>query len=261
MSFFNEDLYRGPLSTEKLGRRLTTLAETGSTNTYLGDTLKREEGTGLLVVAEHQSAGRGRFGRKWISPPGENLTFSFAWEIPQNLEQPGVVTLAVGLALAVTAKSFGVNASLKYPNDLLAHGKKLAGILTELKNESEKRWAVIGVGLNVNTRPDRFPDELNNLATSFYIEKGEEVKREMALALFMNNAEKRLDTLRRSGISALADEYRRHCSISGRTVTVMVDGSQVAGVADGIDDTGALMVTKEDGDMVAVIAGEVTFNR
>ncbi|MDH5511570.1 MAG: biotin--[acetyl-CoA-carboxylase] ligase, partial [Nitrospinota bacterium] len=203
--------YLASLDTEYMGHDPFFLDETGSTNDWISFRLPLPGIERTVVAAERQTDGRGRMGRTWFSQPGGSLAFSVAWPMPERLEhQPGVVTLAAGVALAeMLEESFGVSTALKYPNDVWINGKKAAGILTELKSGGEKKFAVLGVGINVNIAQSDFPDDLDAPATSLLIETKRRADREMALAHFMNRLEPTLELLANGGLDDIMFRYRR----------------------------------------------------
>src|SRR4051794_14278733 len=153
------------LQTRWLGRAYRHLAECRSTNDEAAAWARAGAPHGALVIADAQTGGRGRLGRTWHSPPGENLYFSTVLrpEIPPHRAPP--LTLAVGVALADAVREAGCDAQLKWPNDLLLDGKKVAGILTEMTTSGGRvEFVVIGIGVNLDARA--FPAELDGRATS-----------------------------------------------------------------------------------------------
>ena len=160
------------LNTHDLGRELHCYEELGSTNDRAKELAEEGAEHGEIVVAEAQTAGRGRRGREWVSPPRRNLYFSVILRPELPPSRAAELTLVASIAVCDAARQAGVDAGIKWPNDLLASGKKLAGILTELATEPDRvHWVVVGVGVNVNSRPEDFPEELRDEATSLLIER------------------------------------------------------------------------------------------
>lgn len=256
---FDGRVYHAARETRTLGADLKILDETPSTNTWLKERLSEPGIEKLAVAAERQTAGRGRRGRAWISPPGVSLAASLAWPAAEGLSRPGIISLAAGLAAReAVEEAAGVRAALKYPNDLLLDGRKAAGLLVEMRQGAGRAVAVIGVGMNVNTAPGDFPEELRGRATSLYIETGRKIRRERLLAFFANTLERVLDRLSSEGPAAVAREYRDACGIIGRRVAVAGNGG-AAGVAVDINETGELVIQTDGGAMLSGAFGETMF--
>ena len=212
-----------------------------------------EEGT--VVVAEEQTAARGRFDRRWVSPPGENLCFSVI--LKPTLDQLPYANMAAALAVVRAVRSLdGLRPSIKWPNDVRVGGRKLCGILVEAALESRHvPFAVVGVGLNVNLDPSRYP-EIASTATSVYRETGRRTDRTPVLRSVLEH----LDDLYRgvkSGLS-LTGDWAALLDTLGRDVEVRWRESVVRGRADSVDDQGNLVLTRRDGSTFKATAGEVT---
>jgi len=164
------------LSTEWLGREWRWLPECGSTNDEAAAWARAGAPTGAVVVADAQTKGRGRLGRSWHSAAGAALFFSTVMRPKVEVAKLPPLTLAVGVALAETVARFDVSPTLKWPNDLLVRGKKLAGILTESACQGARLLHVV-VGIGVNLNVDEFPPELSAIATSLHRERGAAVDR------------------------------------------------------------------------------------
>jgi BirA family biotin operon repressor/biotin-[acetyl-CoA-carboxylase] ligase len=233
------------------------VARTGSTN---ADLVAHGGPEGQVLVAEEQTAGRGRMGRTWVSEPGTALTFSVLLRpgaVPQA--RRGWLPLLTGVAVAEAVRSVaGVPAVLKWPNDLLAGEGKLAGILAEQSGDA----VVVGVGINVSTPLSALPASAGGLpATSLHAE-GADVAREALLIEVLRHLERRYVAFRadpdpaRSGIQA---SYRELCATLGRQVRVQLPGDQVlAGVAEDVDAEGRLVIRETGTSTVqAISAGDV----
>jgi len=258
---FNLNTYGRLLDTQRLGAELSLLDETESTNTYIASRLDWAGVEKMVVLAERQTAGRGRFGRVWSSFPGVNLAFSLAWPVPSGFDSPNVVTLAAGVALSeAVGELVEVSSELKYPNDLMLEGKKAAGVLTELKKSNGGSFAVIGVGVNVNTDAAQFPDEIKGHATSLKLAAGENVPREAVLALFLNNLERSLDLLEKGDTASVLNRYKSVSNALGKEIIVTVNGNEEAkGVAVDIDAEGGLVLEVAPGEHHTVKTGETRF--
>ena len=238
----------------RLWRSVEVVQEAGSTNAELL-ALAEDSPEGTVLVAEHQSAGRGRLDRTWTSPPRAGLTVSVLLRPDVPAARRGWLSLLTGVALAESVGAVtGALTSLKWPNDMLARdGRKLAGILAE----SSGTAVVIGVGLNVSTRPDELPPTGTSLAAV----TGGGVDRGPVLLAFLRALEQRylswVEALGDPVSSGLARDYLAWSSTVGSEVAVTLpDGSSVAGVAEAVDWDGRLVVATAE-DRVELASGDV----
>lgn len=248
------------LETRSLARRLVLLDRTASTN---DDALRLgREGApdGTVVLAEQQSRGRGRLGRSWVSAPRRNLYMSVLLRpVIAPVDAPQL-SLVAGLALARAVEELGVEAQIKWPNDIVVGGRKLAGILTEIEAEADRvGHVVVGMGLNVNSQASEFPAELQSRATSLRDQLGAPLSRAMVLATVMRNFESCLDVFVDGGFAPLAAAWQQRSSLQGRDVEIVGVASSWRGRCAGIDWDGALLVQDERSAQVErVVAGDVT---
>ena len=258
-----------PLSLESIRQRLTTriigthLAVHGvvdSTNQVATALAENGAPHGMVVVAEMQTQGRGRFGRAWLSPPGVNLYFSI---LLRRLATPFITWLpllaAVAIVRAVEHIS-GLQGRVKWPNDVIVDRThpplKLAGVLAE----ATEGTLVIGIGVNVNMTADVLPLDLRSIATSILMETGRSVDRSELLARILWETEQLYGTEQslEEGMSA----YRKACSTLGKTVQVkFIVGNQCEGLAETIAEDGALRLRIPDGTMLEIRAGDVVHLR
>ena len=210
---------------------------------------------GALVVARHQSAGRGRHDRPWVAEPGQSLLFTLVLRPAIEPPRLGWVPLAAGLAVAETVEGVGVQARVKWPNDVLAGGRKLAGVLAEAVHQPGGAVVLLGVGLNV--RQSALPPALN--ATSVRLETGDDHRPDALLTPLLSRLAERLDEVE-------ADPDALHAAASarlagrGEPVTVRDPASRVAvasGTVVGLAGDGALRLATDAGER-SVYAGEVT---
>ncbi len=229
-------------------RRIIRLRKTAST---MEEALAHPAGT--VVVADEQTAGRGRLGRAWHSEPGTGLYFSYALKPPGEGAGLPIVTLALGLAVQEALQRVtGVACDLRWPNDVLLNEKKCAGILVEMHGEK----LVAGVGVNVNQT--KFPEALAGIATSLWIETGREHSREELLEQILEAIDAYCALLAEEGPDAILRLYSRSSSyVSGRRVTVEGAGATFEGVTEGLDARGFLWVRAAGGGRRLVRAGGV----
>ncbi|MCW2514918.1 MAG: biotin--[acetyl-CoA-carboxylase] ligase [Mycobacterium sp.] len=244
-------------------RRIEVVAETGSTNADLIARAATEDVDGLVLIAEHQTAGRGRNGRSWSAVPGTQVTMSVgirADTIPN--EAWGWIPLVAGLAVVDAIETTtDVIAGLKWPNDVLARPPargKLAGILAEVA--APAATIVVGIGLNVSLQADELPDPA---ATSLVILGGRSPNRAAVIEALLDELGRRIAGLRtsRGADATLVDEYRaRSLTIGSRVRAMLPGGRNVVGMAVAIDDQGRLRIDTEDGPVV-VSAGDIVHLR
>ncbi len=227
------------------------LTEVDSTNRYVLDEARAGVPAGLVAVAEHQTAGRGRLGRTWVAPPGASLLMSVLLrpDLPADQRHLVVIAAALAMAEAVEAET-GVTAGLKWPNDLLVGDRKLAGILAEASGDA----VVVGIGVNLHW--EDVPDELAEIATACNLEGGRPTTREAVLDAFLAGYEARL-----ADLGATRASYEARLVTIGRRVRIEQSAGVLVGVAVGIDAAGHLLVRGDDETTVTVAVGDVVHVR
>lgn len=249
------------LNTHDLGRVLHAYEELGSTSDVAKELADGGAEHGEVVITETQTAGRGRRGRTWVSPPRKNVYFSVVLRPELPPARAAELTLVASLAVCDALRQAGVDAGIKWPNDLLVGGRKIAGILTELAAEPERvQWVVLGVGINVNAAPEDFPEELRGEATSVLIERGGPAPRALLVAACLTALEDWLDVHEERGFEAIRQAWRERSVTLGREVMVRADGRELVGVAEDLDAQGALLV-RTAGGVERVLAGDVQLLR
>jgi BirA family biotin operon repressor/biotin-[acetyl-CoA-carboxylase] ligase len=215
---------------------------------------------GTVVVAESQTAGRGRLGRAWHSPPGVNLYASVILRPPLSPAVVPQLALVAGLAVARAIEACTpAQPRLKWPNDVLVGGRKVSGILTEMDAEVERvHFVVVGIGVNVNGAADAFPPELRDRATSLAIATGGPVDRAALTVGLLAALEEDYMRFLAGGFRPLRAEWERRSALADRAVTVRGPAGDVTGVVTGLDDDGALRLVDAAGDLHRIVAGEVT---
>lgn len=243
-----------------LGAPYRLLGEARSTNDEAAAWARDGAPHGALVVAESQTKGRGRLGRAWSSPPGDGLYLSVVLRprVPPAAAPP--LTLAVGLALLDTARAFGASAHLKWPNDLLVDvggvRRKVAGVLTEMATSGTRiEHVIVGIGLNVGTL--EFPPELTDVATSLRLATARALDRGEVLVTLLDGLDRRYADFIAHGTPATVRTWKREVDFLGRVVTVSAGSEKVIGLAEDIDDEGALIVVEEHGTRHRLWAGDV----
>jgi len=245
------------LSTDFIGRSLLWRTRTGSTNDVAMEAARRGCPDGTLVVAETQTRGRGRMGRRWSSPRG-GIWASVVLRSDFYSQHPGVLALMGALAVArAVEKGLGISARIKWPNDVEVNGKKLAGILGEAATAAPESFAILGIGINANIAPSRLPRSIARSATSLSKLCGRKVSRCDFLALVLTHLEDIY--LRGQGRHAgnVIAELKEKCSTLRERVRI-TGQERVEGHAIDIDPDGALLLRTDGGKIVRVLSGDVT---
>lgn len=266
--YFPAGRFQECLRTEKIARQVLWKEEIDSTNNwakdYAGSRIWMEKGIknpdGALFVAEKQTAGKGRQGRVWTSPPGENIYMSLLlWKPEIQPLSASQLTLVMGLSVAQGVEQLtGKRAGIKWPNDLVYSGKKICGILTEMKLKGQNpEYIVIGVGINVKQK--KFPPELGDKATSLALEIGEEADRIEGIARIMECFEENYKKfLRTKDLSLMKEDYESLLLNKDQQVRILEKNSQWQGTARGINDRGELLVEDSHGNLREILSGEVS---
>jgi len=259
---------RQELATTWLGREVHVVARTGSTNDIARSLARGGAAEGTLVIADEQSAGRGRLGRQWWAPPGSSLLLSLVLRPPLDAAQTVWLTMIAGLACAEAVEGHtGLRPDLKWPNDVLFGGRKLAGILTELETAANQlAFAVVGMGINVNVdfQQDAAPAELRDSGIGLSQVLGHPVDPLSLLCELLLRLEQRYEAIL-SGRSPHA-EWSERLVTHGKRVRVAIasGGADVGrvedleGFAEGVDANGALLLRLADGRVQPILAGDVT---
>ncbi|HEX3850214.1 MAG TPA: biotin--[acetyl-CoA-carboxylase] ligase [Polyangiaceae bacterium] len=237
----------------KLGRPLMYKPVTGSTNDDALLAARSGAPHGSVFVADEQTAGRGRRGHSWLAAPGEDLLFSVLLRPKLELPQTSALTLAIGLALRdAVSQRIAESADLKWPNDLLVNGKKLAGILVESQLQGDRLQAVVvGIGLNVASR--EFPSEIAARATSLALLGSTRLEREPLLYDVLQAISARLDAYQNTGVAGILGELNTVDALRGKRVRV---DAQV-GIGRGLDEHGRLLLEDDAGRIHAILSGTV----
>lgn len=248
-----------------MGRKTACLFEsTGSTNPDAKRLAEEGAPHGTTVVADRQTAGKGRRGRSWESPAGRAIYFTIVVRPAFIPDKASMVTLVMALSVAeAIQKVTGLSTGIKWPNDIVVNGKKVVGILTEMSmtpEMNEIQFLVAGVGVNVNQESgEEFPEELRKTATSLKIESGRQLDRAELLAEILAQFEENYGTFERMvNLSGLRERYESRLAGRNAVVRVLDPAGEYTGISRGITETGELIVEKETGETVLVYAGEVS---
>lgn len=247
-------------TTRVVGRDLRVFRETTSTNDIVAKLARDGVPEGAVVFAESQTAGRGRLGRRWQSPAGQGLWFSVLLRPALRPQEATQITIAAATALARAIREHtGLAPSVKWPNDLLIRGRKVAGILTELTAEPDRiHHLVLGLGVDVNQTAVDFSPELRRIATSLRVEAGRSLNRAGLAVAILRELDHDYARLLSGQFETVANEWEALDLTLGRDVTILIGERRVRGRAESLDDDGALLVRSEHGHLERITGGDVT---
>lgn len=247
------------LKTEWAGGRTVYFDATDSTNVQAKRLAEAHAPHGTLVVSDRQDGGKGRRGRSWASPSGVGIWMSLILRPEIAPSSASMLTLAAALAVREgIQEETGLSPLIKWPNDLVLNGKKICGILTEMSTElMEIQYVITGIGINVNQR--EFPSEIRDTATSLSLEAGRCFRRSSLIAAILKAFEKDYTAFLKTGdLSLLLEEYNACLVNRGKEVCILDPSGEYRAVAEGIDESGSLLVTLPDGTRREIISGEVS---
>lgn len=256
---YGENELRSRIHTSWAGAQVHFYRTTSSTNLLAKQAGEEDAPHGALFVADAQTAGRGRRGRSWQSPPGANIYFTILLRPQFAPEQASMLTLVMAHSVAAAIHRLtGLEAGIKWPNDVLLDGKKVCGILTEMSVEREYiHYVVCGVGINV--APQEFPEDIREHATSVEMIYGKTISKGELLQYVMEELERDYDAFVAAGnLAPLQESYNSRLVNRCRRVRVMDPKGEWEGTARGINERGELLVENDEGSVTAVYAGEVS---
>lgn len=253
-------LFARHLLTRRFGRELRHFEEIDSTNAWLAENHDDFIVTGAVVVADHQTKGRGRQERSWLDLPERSLLFSVLLRSPAISDGAELLSLLPAIALARTLRdrvSQQAKVSLKWPNDVLLNGRKVAGILGQSSIQAGQRLAILGVGCNVSLLRGELPAEFREHATSILDETGTEIPREVLLAEFLQHLEAEFDRWTECQFDALCAEWESFGPPRGTALTRTEGGATVVGQYAGLGPRGQLRLRDGQGRIQELFSGDV----
>jgi BirA family biotin operon repressor/biotin-[acetyl-CoA-carboxylase] ligase len=241
-------------------REVDWVEEVDSTQRLARERARQGAPEGTTVIAERQTAGRGRLGRVWHSPGGLNLYCSIVLRPPVPPHAVPQLALVAGVAVAAAiAEETGVRPAIKWPNDVLLGGRKVAGVLTEMDSALERvEHAILGIGVNLNAPESAFPPELREKASSLLLATGRRVDRAAFTARLLAALEARYGRFLSGGFASVRAEWESYSCLTGAQVRVVAPEGELGGRVLDVDTDGALRLAQPDGRVVRVVAGEVT---
>ncbi len=264
MSSFNPSL-----NTHTFGKKLIHFPTIDSTNNFLFNEYEGPFTEGVVVIADHQTAGKGRMNRSWHSNPDKSLMFSIL--LFPNIKSDKLPQLTQITALAVTKSLealYPVKPMIKWPNDIYINDKKCCGILSEIRFHDESLpqraiqyklpYVVLGIGINLNQSPDDFPDELKDIATSVSIESDLEIKRELIFSSILYEMEKIYYQWIENKYYNLLKEIGIRFYLKGKDIEIQVDeNTQIKGHVQGLNNDGYLLIKDSKGKLIPIISGDI----
>lgn len=249
------------LKTSRFGRQVRIVARTDSTQNEAAAWARRGVEEGAVVIAEEQTQGRGLQGKSWHSPPGKGIWMSLVLRPPISIPFTSCLTLLFAVALCRAMKRVtGIKLGIKWPNDIWIGNKKVCGILLECAMENERIVHIIaGIGISVNLDENDFPCELREIATSLKIASGKEVDRALLIAECLIEIELLYNLYREQGFSPIRVLWEAQSMMLGRHLTITTPSAKVAGIAQGLDESGALILLGDDGTCHKICTGNVNF--
>lgn len=242
------------LKTSIIGKNIHYFKETESTN-ILAREMAGSVDEGTVVIAESQTGGRGRLGRKWISPEG-GIWLSVVLKPRMQPQYAPRITLLAGVVVAKTIRSYGLPAKIKWPNDVLINGKKVAGILTEIGAEMDSiQYVVVGVGIDANVDTETFPEEFRDSSTSLKNELGSDINRVEFVQKLLFELEALYLKFQKEGFSSIIEDWRMMSATIGEWVKITNQTRTIYGEAIGVDGEGALILETGEGKLEKIVAG------
>jgi BirA family biotin operon repressor/biotin-[acetyl-CoA-carboxylase] ligase len=258
-----DDLLSRLGKTRVIGRDIRVFERTTSTNDIIARLARDGIREGAVVFAESQSRGRGRLGRLWISPARKGLWFSILLrpDLPPQSATQLTVAAATALARAIALQT-ALAPEIKWPNDILIRGRKVAGILTELTAELDRiKDVVLGIGVDVNLDAAELPRDLRNTATSLKIESGQAHERAELAVVILRELDADYERLRRGQFESVAAEWRQRCGTLGREVSIRIGDRVIRGRAESLDAEGVLLLRTQHGRLERIIGGDVALEK
>lgn len=257
MTSLSPELIQHNLNCQIIGQNVIILDTVDSTNTYLKSLARQGTHEGTMVIAEEQTAGRGRLGRTWDSQKSKNLTFSLLLKPTVNHEHFGVISLLVGVAVARALHSTtSLPVECKWPNDVLISGKKVCGILCEMvSNANQSLSIIVGIGINVNQT--EFPGEIRETASSLSLEAGMLFDRVNVLQKVLEEIEYWYIQFQENKSDEIIQEWKKHSTMIGSIISIRQNENIMTGIFTDVSNDGALML-ECNGSMHRILAGDVS---
>ena len=246
------------LETEYMGKEILCFRKVFSTNSIAKFLANHSADEGTVLISEIQTKARGRSGKKWEAPDG-GVWMSLILRPNVPTARIGLITLATGVAIAKSIRSLGVDAKIKWPNDVLIHGKKISGVLTEVNATfNEIDWIVVGIGIDSNLKLEDFSEDIRIGTTTLTEELPSKVDENELIAIFLNEFEKVYQLYKDGEIETILKDWRDLADTIGKYVNITQTGGKITqGYVVGINHEGSLIIERQDGTLEKIISGEL----
>ncbi|KOP30572.1 biotin--acetyl-CoA-carboxylase ligase [Exiguobacterium sp. BMC-KP] len=235
------------LTTSRLGQQILHFDELDTTQRIAHEQAQQQAAEGTLVVCDHQTNGRGQLGRTWHEAKNKGIAMSLLVRPDVPMHQAGQLTLVAGIALAKTLRSLDTPVTIKWPNDILIHGRKVAGILTEMQTEADRISSVI-IGIGINVHHQQFSEGIENRATSLAKETGQSFRRAEVVGRFLNQFELLYTQWLELGFGSFVADWEDLADRLNETVTLRTRQATASGTLLGIDETGTIRIQTDAGE-------------
>jgi len=247
------------LNTRYLGQNIIYKQQVTSTNTVLRQQAS-QTATGTVLLADEQTAGRGRLGRNWIAPAGTGIWMSLLLRPKLPPQQASLFTLATAVGVAQALNDMGYHAGIKWPNDVLIDGRKVCGILGEMQGDMDGiHWLIMGIGINVTLTS--LAPEIENTATSLVLSGKKPLARGFVAASVLNALEESYDLLEQEGFAPIRERWQKNAVMLGCQVSVVTAQEKFQGTALDLDEDGCLILEETDGGRRQIIAGDILLRK
>ena len=246
------------LETEDLAKEILCFRKVFSTNSIAKFLANHDAEEGTILISEIQTNARGRLGKKWEAPDG-GVWMSMILRPQVPPARIGLITLATGVAIAKAIRSLGVDAKIKWPNDVLIHGNKISGVLTEVNATfNEIDWVVVGIGIDSNLKLEDFSEDIRIGTTTLTEELPSKVDENELIAIFLNEFEKVYQLYKDGEIETILKDWRDLSDTIGKYVNITQTGGKITqGYVIGINNEGSLIIERQDGTLEKIISGEL----
>ncbi|MCK4948361.1 MAG: biotin--[acetyl-CoA-carboxylase] ligase [Candidatus Aureabacteria bacterium] len=252
-----DEIERG-LKTSVIGKKILVYEKCSSTSDVAEEIARSGGKEGTVIFAEHQTNGRGRLGRKWISYKGKDILCSVILRPYMTPQNSSLITIIAAASVCEVLREFGILAGIKWPNDIVVKGRKIGGILTEINTEMDRiNYVILGIGLNVNSSLKNLSSKVVKTATSMIHETENKVDRIETVRKLLKFMDHKYEELKRGKYSEIMRECIDFSETLGRVVKIRSGKKVYAGYAQDFDDSGALNLRKDDGAVEKVVSGEL----
>lgn len=256
----NFEEIKGYLNTKYIGKNIIYFNTINSTSNKAKELAGLDYPEGTVIISEEQTKGRGRLGRNWVSPQFKGIWMSLILKPDIEPRNASKITQIGAAAVCTAIRQMGIEAYIKWPNDIVLNNKKLCGILTEMSGEINKvNYIIMGIGINVNIEKDELPKEILDIATSIKIENGIDIKRKELVGNILNNFENLYEDFVKNNTLEKSIDICRECSILiGKEVKIINKKKDIKVQVLDLDSDGRLIVKYDDGKIGNIISGEVS---